>query len=79
MRAPLQLATHLRALGLPAETVQDGGTGRERFARREPADDLDDVLRILRRKSRGRLIEKVNVRRANHIEADVEPFPFAAA
>ena len=46
---------------------------------RQRADDLDDVLGILRRQTGSRLVEKINVGRADHIEADVEPFPLAAA
>jgi len=45
----------------------------------EGADDLDDVLGIFRRQTGRGLVEEVNVRRPNHIKADVEPFPFAAA
>ena len=46
---------------------------------REPADDLDDVLGVLRGKPGRRLVKKINVGRPNHVEADVEPFPLAAA
>ena len=46
---------------------------------RHPADDLDDVLGILRGQAGGRLVEEVNVGRADHVEADVEAFSFAAA
>ena len=46
---------------------------------RHPADDLDHVLRVLRGKTGGRLVEEVNVGAADHIEPDVEPFPLAAA
>ena len=46
---------------------------------RHAANDLDDVLGILRGKARGRFVEKVNIRQANHIQADVKTFAFAAA
>ena len=46
---------------------------------RHPADDLDDVLGILGRKPAGRLIEEKDVRRADHVETDVESLAFAAA
>ena len=46
---------------------------------RHPADDLDHVLRILRGKAGSRLVEKVNVGGTDHIQADIEAFPFAAA
>ena len=46
---------------------------------RHPADDLDDVLGIFRGQPGSRLVKKVNVGRADHIEADVEAFSLAAA
>ncbi len=49
------------------------------FVMRHPADDLDDMLGILRGQTGGRFVEEVNVGRADHIEPDVEPFAFAAA
>ena len=49
------------------------------FVVRHRADDLDDVLGVLRGKAGGWLVKEVNVGRADHVEPDVEPFPFAAA
>ena len=49
------------------------------FVVRHRANDLDHVLGIFRRKSRSWLVEQINVRHSNHVEPDVEPFPFAAA
>ncbi len=46
---------------------------------RHPADDLDDVLGVLRGEPGSRLVEEVNVGHADHIEADVEAFALAAA
>ena len=49
------------------------------FVVRHRANDLDDVLGIFRAQPRGRLVEKINVRRTDHVEADVEPLSLAAA
>ncbi len=49
------------------------------FVVRHPADDLDDVLGILRGQAGGRLVEEVDVGRADHVEADVEALSLAAA
>ena len=46
---------------------------------RHAANDFDDVLGILRGKAGSRFVEKVNIRHADHIETDVEPFALAAA
>jgi hypothetical protein len=49
------------------------------FVMRHSADNFHHVLGILRRKAGSRLVEQVNVGDADHVEPDVEPFPFAAA
>ena len=46
---------------------------------RHSADDLHDMLGVLRGEAGSRLIEKVNVRHAYHIEANVEAFTLATA
>ena len=46
---------------------------------RHSADDLHDVLGVLRGEAGSRFIEKINVRHADHIEPDVEAFALAAA
>ena len=43
------------------------------------ADDLDDVLGILGREAAGRLVEEVDVGRADHVQADVETLALAPA
>ena len=49
------------------------------FVVRHGPDDFHDVLGVLRRQTRGRFVEKVDVGRTDHIESDVEPFAFPAA
>ena len=46
---------------------------------RHVTDDFHDVLGILRAEAAGGFIEKEDVRRADHIEADIQPLAFAAA
>src|ERR1039458_9476552 len=46
---------------------------------RHATNDLDHVLGVFRRKAGSRFVEKVNVRHADHVEADVEPFALPAA
>src|SRR5205807_228705 len=46
---------------------------------RHAANDLDDVLGVFRGEAGSWLIEEVNVRHTDHVEADVEAFAFAAA
>ena len=45
---------------------------------RKAADDVDDVLAVLRADAAGRFVEQENVRRADHIEADIQSLPLAA-
>ena len=46
---------------------------------RHVPDDLHDVLGVLRAEAARRLVKKVNVGRADHIEADIQPLALAAA
>ena len=46
---------------------------------RHPTDDLHHMLRVLRGQTGSRLIEKIHVRHADHIEPNVEAFALAAA
>ena len=52
---------------------------KHNFVVRHIADDLHDVLGILRAETTGGLIEKKDVGRTDHIEADVQALAFAAA
>ena len=45
---------------------------------RHPSDDLDDMLGILRRKAARGFVEQIDVRRADHVQADVQPLSLAA-
>ena len=49
------------------------------FVVRHRANDLDDVLRVFRRKAGSRLVEQINVRHPDHIETNVESFALATA
>ena len=46
---------------------------------REASNNFHDVLGILRGQAGSRLVEQINVRHPEHIEADVQAFPLAAA
>ena len=46
---------------------------------RHVPDDLHDVLGVLRAEATRRLVKKVNVGRADHIQADIQPLALAAA
>ena len=46
---------------------------------RHRPNDLEDVFGIFRAEARGRLVEKINVRRTDHVEADIESFAFTTA
>ena len=46
---------------------------------RHSADDLQDMLGVLRGEAGSGLIEKINIGHADHIEANVEAFALAAA
>ena len=45
---------------------------------RHRADDLDDVLAVLRAEAACRFVEKENVRAGDHVQADVQPLALAA-
>ena len=45
---------------------------------RHSTDDLDDVLGILRRQPARRFVEEIDIRGADHVQTDVQPFSLAA-
>jgi hypothetical protein len=57
--------------------LMDGGD--DDLVAREAADDLQHMLAVLRGQARGRFIEQIHVRDADHVEAGVEPLALAAA
>ena len=49
------------------------------FVVRHRTNDFHDVLRIFGAQARGRFVKKINIRRPDHVETDVESFSFAAS